>query len=93
MVSVQATWSPVPLLALVPNYSRGKTDVNFDDDYDDDIDLNDKDLKPSKKAYEVNFKVYSPNEIQQHQDAQINEVSNILEQPPERTAILMRQCS
>ena len=42
------------------------------------------------KSYEVNYKVYSPKDIQQYQDAQIGEVSMILGQPPEATAILLR---
>lgn len=59
--------------------------------YDDGDDgYNDKDLKPGKKAYEVNFKVYSPSDIQAMQDTQIAEVSAILDQPPENTAILLR---
>lgn len=40
--------------------------------------------------YEVDFTVYSPQEIQSHQDKQIEEVSSILGQPPEATAILLR---
>ena len=59
-------------------------------DIDDDLGIHDKDIKPGKKAYEVNFKIYSPNDIQKHQDAQIGEVSAILDQPPESTAILLR---
>ena len=62
------------------------TDVTFDDD----LDIQDKDLKPRKKAYEVNHTVHTPDEIRRHQDAQINEVSTILDQPPENTAILLR---
>lgn len=49
-----------------------------------------KDFKPRKKAYEVDFKVYSPQDIQQQQDRQVDEVSTILGQPPESTAILLR---
>ena len=50
----------------------------------------DKDLKPAKKAFEVDFKVFSPTDIQYHQDRQIEEVSAILGLPPEATAILLR---
>ena len=50
----------------------------------------DKDMKPGKKAYEVDFKVFSPEDIQSHQDKQIDEVSAILGQPSEATAILLR---
>lgn len=50
----------------------------------------DKDIKPSKHAYEVDFKVFSPENINAHQHKQIEEVSSILGQPPESTAILLR---
>ena len=50
----------------------------------------DKDIKPSKQAYEVDFKVFDPVQIQAQQDDQIIEVSNILGQPPEAAAILLR---
>ena len=51
----------------------------------------DKDLmKPRKKAYEVDFKVLGPNEIISQQDKQIEEVSAILGQPSEASAILLR---
>ena len=38
----------------------------------------------------MEFKVFGPAEIQAHQDKQINEVSTILLQPPEASAILLR---
>ena len=47
-------------------------------------------MKPVKKAFEVDFKVFSPQDIQAHQDKQIAEVSAILGQPSEATAILLR---
>ena len=51
----------------------------------------DKDIiKPTKKLYEVEFKVYGPADIQSHQDKQIEEVSAILGQPSEASAILLR---
>lgn len=58
----------------------------------DDVgfDSQDKDIKPTKQAYEVDFKVFDPIQIQAQQDRQIDEVSNILEQPPEAAAILLR---
>jgi len=62
----------------------------FDEDEPDVGFSQDKDLKPTKKAYEVDFKVFSPTDIQAHQDKQINEVSAILGQPSEATAILLR---
>ena len=55
-------------------------------DFSPDKDL----IKPTKKAYEVDFKVYGPQDIQAHQDKQIDEVSAILGQPPESSAILLR---
>jgi ariadne-1 len=50
----------------------------------------DKDIKPTKQAYEVDFKVFDPVQIQAQQDNQISEVSNILGQPVEAAAILLR---
>ena len=47
-------------------------------------------LKPAKKSYEVDYKVYGPGDIQAHQDKQIEEVSTILGQPSEASAILLR---
>lgn len=68
------------------------SDVDFDDVDDGDVgfDTQDKDLKPGKQAYEVDYTVYSPQDIQAHQDKQIGEVAGILGQPPEATAILLR---
>lgn len=65
---------------------------DFDDGDDGDIGLaQDKDLiKPSKKAFEVDYKVFSPTDIQKSQNQQTDEVSSILGQPPESTAILLR---
>ena len=63
----------------------------FDDEEESDIGfLQDKDLKPTKKTYEVEHKVFSPTDIQLHQDKQIDEVSAILGQPSEASAILLR---
>jgi len=67
------------------------TDSDFDIDQDDvGFETQDKDLGPRKQAYEVDFSVFDPQQIQASQDRQINEVSNILGQPPEATAILLR---
>lgn len=71
----------------------GLADASFPEFDDEEPDVGfsqDKDLKPSKKAYEIDFKVFSPDDIQLHQDRQINEVSAILGQPSEATAILLR---
>lgn len=65
--------------------------LDFDDD-DPDVDFShDKDIiKPMRGAYEVEFKVFSPSDIGAHQDKKVNEVSAILGQPPEASAILLR---
>lgn len=47
-------------------------------------------IKPYKNAFEVDFKVLSPRDIQANQDKQIEEVSMILALPPEYAAILLR---
>ena len=47
-------------------------------------------MKSTKKSYEVDFRVFSPADIQSHQDKQIDEVSAILGQPSEGSAILLR---
>lgn len=60
------------------------------EDADVAFDSQDKDIKPSKKSYEVDFKVYSPADIQAYQNRVIDEVSQILGQPAESTAILLR---
>lgn len=58
----------------------------------DDVgfETQDKDIKPTKQAYEVDFEVFDPAQIQAQQDTQIDEVSSILGQPPEASAILLR---
>jgi ariadne-1 len=69
------------------------SDVDFDDDDAQDdgaFDTQEKDLKPQKRYFEVNYKVYSPADIQAQQDRQVDEVSTLLEQPHEATAILLR---
>ena len=69
----------------------GSPPLDFDEDEPELGFSQDKDItKPIKKAYEVDFKVYGPPEIQSHQDLQINEVSAILGQPSEASAILLR---
>ena len=65
-------------------------DLDVDDDPDIGFDTQDKDIKPRRKAYEVEFSVYSPQDIQAQQDKQTKEVSNIVGQPLEATAILLR---
>ncbi|KAF2237302.1 hypothetical protein EV356DRAFT_496894 [Viridothelium virens] len=67
------------------------SDVDLDvDDPDVGFETQDKDIKPKRRPYEVEFNIYGPADIQSHQDQQIDEVSAILGQPPEATAILLR---
>jgi ariadne-1 len=47
-------------------------------------------LNNPTKPYEVECKVLSPKDIQVQQDKQFQAVSNIIELPPEQTAILLR---
>lgn len=68
---------------------RLDSDVGIEED-NIGFDSQDKDIKPGRRAYEVEFKVYSPQDIQAYQDKQINEISSILGQPPESAAILLR---
>lgn len=67
-------------------------DSDFDMDEQDDVgfETQDKDIRPNKQAYEVDFSVFDPDQVQAQQDDQITEVSNILGQPPEAAAILLR---
>ncbi|KAJ4347767.1 translation initiation factor eIF-2B epsilon subunit, GEF [Ascochyta clinopodiicola] len=66
-------------------------DSDFDMDQDDvGFETQDKDIKPTKQAHEVEFKVFDPAQIQAQQDKQIDELSSILMQPPEASAILLR---
>ena len=76
----------------VPSCSLRNFALDFDDDDDPGMGFSqEKDsLKPTKKAYEVEFKVYSPTDIVSQQDQQIQEVSAILGQPSEISAILLR---
>ncbi|KAL1852639.1 hypothetical protein Plec18167_007733 [Paecilomyces lecythidis] len=74
--------------------TQGSDDESLGDDFGDDFDggfSNDKDIvKESKKPYEVDFRVLSPEDIEAEQNVQINEVSAILGLPPESSAILLR---
>ncbi|KAI5776894.1 hypothetical protein EDC01DRAFT_719912 [Geopyxis carbonaria] len=79
--------------------SDAMSDDGFDDDslgeleFDDDNDqyLEDtKDDKPQKKAYEVEFKTVSDDQLRKVQREQINEVSTIFGLSMEQGAILLR---
>lgn len=65
------------------------SDIEFDDVDDGDVGF-EKITKSEKQPYEVDFKVYSPEDIQDYQNGVVNEVKEILELPPEHTAILLR---
>ncbi len=79
------------LHALVAHADRVTATPEFDDEEEPDVGFSqDKDLKPTKKSYDVDYKVFSPADIQLHQDQQIDEVSAILGQPSEASAILLR---
>lgn len=65
--------------------------ADFDDEPEIAFDAQDKDVGPAQKlAFIVDYKVLSPADIQAQQDRQIEEVSNILGEPPESAAILLR---
>jgi ariadne-1 len=62
------------------------------DDYDDDMGFSqDKPAKKDRKAYEVDFRVLSPEDIQGFQDQAIDECKVLLGQPKENVAILLRR--
>lgn len=58
----------------------------------DDVgfETQDKDIKPTKQAHEVDFEVFDPEQIQAQQQVKIDEVSSILALSPEASAILLR---
>jgi ariadne-1 len=67
------------------------SEIDFDEYDDGDMfESQEKITMDVKKPYEVDFKVYSPEDIRKYQDGVINEVKDLLEQPPEATAILLR---
>jgi ariadne-1 len=66
-------------------------DSDFDMDQDDvGFETQDKDIKPTKQAHEVEFEVFDPEQIQAQQQVKIDEVSSILALSPEAAAILLR---
>lgn len=58
-------------------------------DVDDDYDLT-KAVKQTKKASEVDYAVYSPQDIETQQQRQIDDVKDVVGQSSEATAILLR---
>ncbi|KAL8695352.1 MAG: hypothetical protein Q9218_000111 [Villophora microphyllina] len=83
---------PLTTMDSDDEYNSGiSSQEDFEDDEPDMGFSQDKDLmKPRKKAYEVDFNIYGPDEIIAQQDKQVEEVSAILGQPPEASAILLR---
>ncbi|KAF9888348.1 hypothetical protein FE257_008781 [Aspergillus nanangensis] len=73
---------------------EGSDDESMEEDFGDDFDggfSKDKDIiATSQKPYEVDFKVLDPSDIEREQNRQINDVSSILNIPPESAAILLR---
>ncbi|KAF2878087.1 hypothetical protein BDV95DRAFT_479561, partial [Massariosphaeria phaeospora] len=65
-------------------------DSDYMDQDDMGFDTQDSSIKPTRHAYEVEYKVFDTANIQEFQDKQVHEVSSILGQPPEATAILLR---
>ncbi|KAI9723651.1 MAG: hypothetical protein M1812_000951 [Candelaria pacifica] len=69
----------------------GSLGEDSDDEPDFGFDSQMKDVTaPTKHPFQVEYSVFGPADIQAHQDKQIDEVSRILGQPPESTAILLR---
>lgn len=92
MISVKMTVSGFVSLAHVRLANRGMG-VDFDLDEIAEEDMFGSQMKVTKetrKPYEVDFKVYSPGDIQKYQASVVDEVTDLLEQPPEAAAILLR---
>ncbi|KAG2024292.1 hypothetical protein GB937_003945, partial [Aspergillus fischeri] len=74
--------------------TQGSDDESLGEEFGDEFDggfSQDKDLLGNtKKPYEVDFRVLSPEDIDREQSQQVNEVSQILGLPPESSAILLR---
>jgi ariadne-1 len=83
--------SPLPRSCILI-LTEPDSDLDLEDEFNDDVAFASQkdDMKSRKKAFEVDFKVYSPQDIQDQQDRQVAEVANLLEQPHEATAILLR---
>src|ERR1700749_2013433 len=81
----------------LPNLRNGSYWLSVDSDIGLDIGDEDVGFESQEKitntknsAYEVDFKVFSPGDIDAAQERLINEVKDVLGQPPEATAILLR---
>jgi ariadne-1 len=78
--------------AYIPSLSLTDPYIDLDDlDLGDDgYDAHDKITRHEKQPYEVDFKVCTPKDIDAAQVRLINEVKDVLGQPPESAAILLR---
>ncbi|KZZ97002.1 RING finger domain-containing protein [Ascosphaera apis ARSEF 7405] len=78
------------------DFLEGSEDESISDEFEDydagnDGSFYDKDIiKPQKKAFEVDYRGLSPDDITKEQNDQINEVSAIFGLPTESCAILFR---
>ncbi|KAK3985641.1 E3 ubiquitin-protein ligase dbl4 [Cladorrhinum sp. PSN332] len=72
------------------NDLSGDDDFDFDDEPDPDIDIQQDFGSKKKTDYDVNYKVYQPQDIQKQQDDLIHEVNMILSISKEEAAILLR---
>lgn len=64
--------------------------TDFEDDHEPGFAYDKEAMKPTRRPYEVDFRVLSPADIQCSQQKQIDEVCQILGLPPESVAILLR---
>jgi len=68
----------------------GADDFDFDDEPDPDLGFSRETMAPKKAVYDIEFKVYRPQDIQKQQDDLVNEVNMILDISKEEAAILLR---
>jgi ariadne-1 len=73
------------LTSIVSDYDD--EDVGYGEDANDSQD---KPTKPQRKPFEVDYRCLSPHDIDSAQSRLIDEVKDVLGQPPESTAILLR---
>ncbi|KAF2664572.1 RING finger protein [Microthyrium microscopicum] len=78
---------------MMDDVESGYSDDDFDDleiGEEEGFDAHDKITATQKQSYEVEFKVWTPKDIDEAQLRLINEVKDVLGQSPEATAILLR---
>jgi ariadne-1 len=89
--TLQRTPPPFTSLHIADNILIDMDAMSMEDgDVDDGFDSNEKITKPDRQAYEVEFSVHTPKDIDSAQTRLVNGVKDILGQPPEATAILLR---